>query len=128
MGTKSIDKNKGERLLTAKYPMNTKEGVNTFLNNYHALKSGAYYQSDFDALIMLIDFDFALMYSGLTDRELYVIAKVFNEDLKQVDVAELIGVTKQTIQTNINRATEKLAKYYEESGDYNDVADSEETI
>jgi predicted DNA-binding protein YlxM (UPF0122 family) len=104
--------------LESKYPMNTREGVITFLENYNHIKSSMYFQGDYNALIMLVDFEIALLDSKLTERELFVLIEVFIKDIKRVDVAEKLGVTKQTIQTLITRATEKIARYYDELGDY----------
>lgn len=109
-----------------KFPMHTKEGVETFLLNYHNLKSSAFSKGDYDALIMLVDFELALLESELTVLELVTLERVFIEDLKRVDVAEEMGVTKQTIQTRITRATEKLAKSYLEGGDVNVPSESTE--
>lgn len=101
----------------SKYPMHTKEGVETFLLNYSHLKEMLYFSSDYDALIMLIDFDKALIESSLSEMELVVINLVFIEDLKRVDVALLFGVTKQTVQKWVERALTKLAKYYKGVGE-----------
>lgn len=117
MGAVSIDLHKSERKLSNKYPMHTKEGIEAFLTNYNYIKSLVYSQADFDALIMLIDFERALIGSKLSDMELITLVKVFIEDKKRVDVAKEFDVTKQTVQNWVSRATGKLAKFYEESGD-----------
>src|SRR5699024_10121598 len=96
----------------AMFPMHTKEGVETFLTSYVYLRESMFYDGDFDTLIRLIDFDKALLRSGLSNMELVVINLVFIEDVKRVDVAKHFNVTKQTVQTWISRATEKLSNYY----------------
>lgn len=113
MGSVSIDVNANERKLEMMFPMNTREGVEVFLENINHIRQLTYYAGDYDALILLIDFEQALIKSRLSVKELLIIKKVFFEDMKRVDVAKEMDVTKQTIQTWIMRGTEKLAKYYE---------------
>lgn len=119
MGSVSIDVNSSERTLEVTFPMNTRGGVETFLENYNHIREMTYYGADYDALIMLVDFDKALVCSRLSAREQQAIVAVFFYDMKRVDLATQLDVTKQTVQTWLTRATTKLAKYYEENGDYN---------
>lgn len=101
--------------------MGTKEGIEIFLENYNHLKGMMYYSSDYDALIRLLDFDDALLLSGLTDIELLTLNLVYIKDLKRVDVAELFGVTKQTVQKRVERAVDKLVNYYVLVGEGNET-------
>ncbi len=117
MGAVSIDVNASERKYDAMFPMHTKEGVEVFLENYNHLKEMVFFSSDYDALIRIIDFDVALLNSGLSAREQIAIELVFKADLKRVDVAEMEGVTKQTVQKWLERGTEKIASYYKKEGE-----------
>lgn len=121
MGAVSIDVNAKERVLEVLYPMHTKEGVETFLEQLPYIESSMYLQGDFDALILLIDFEKALQNSGLTPTELIVLDAVFTLDLKRVDVAKMLDVTKQTVQTLVNRGLEKIANYYAEGMDQDEI-------
>lgn len=114
MGAVSIDINANERKLETMFPMHTREGVEVFLENINHIRQLTYYAGDFDALIMLVDFEQALDEAGLTHKELFIIEMVFMQDLKRVDVAKELDVTKQTVQTWIMRSTDKLANYYAE--------------
>ena len=114
MGSVSIDINANERKLETMFPMHTRDGVEVFLENINHITQLTYFAGDIDALIMLIDFDSALEKAGLTLRELSIIEMVFMQDMKRVDVAKSLGVTKQTVQTWIIRSTDKLANYYAE--------------
>ncbi|MEW9502368.1 hypothetical protein [Jeotgalibacillus marinus] len=114
MGAVSIDLNKNERKLESLFPMNTKRGIQTFLENYSLLQGLIYSSADYDALIMLIDFNRALDESYLSAKEIYALREVFIKDKKRVDVAKELGVTKQTVQSWLSRSTQKLANYYTE--------------
>lgn len=122
MGAVSVDINASERKLEVMFPMHTAEGVSTFLEQKPYLESLLYYAGDFDALIMLIDFETALENANLTETERIVIDHVFIQDMKRVDVAKMMDVTKQTIQKQLERGLKKIAKYYEDiEGETNDI-------
>jgi DNA-directed RNA polymerase specialized sigma24 family protein len=112
VGVAGIDKNAKERKLEALFPMHTKEGVEAFLENYNHLYESMYFSGDYDALIMIVDFQVALLECGLTEKERTVIHLVFVQDMKRVDVAKFFNVRKQTVQNWLNRAIEKIANYY----------------
>lgn len=114
MGAASIDTNVKERQLEIMFPMHTREGIETFLEHYNNIHELMFYSGDYDALIMLLDFQVALQESKLTGIECLVLKRVFMDDMKRVDVAKEIGVTKQTVQSWLNRALNKLVKYYAE--------------
>lgn len=114
MGEVGFDLLVNERKLEILYPMYTIEGVFTFLENYNHIKSSMYYNGDYDALIMLVDFEKALMESKLSEKELQVLTLVFIQDMKRVDVAKMFNVRKQTVQSWLKRAVEKIASYYAE--------------
>lgn len=114
MGAVGIDLSLKEKQLEALFPMHTRDGVETFLKHYNHIKELIYYSGDYDALIMLVDFETAFHASNLTSIEAEVLHLVFVQDLKRVDVAKEIGVAKQTVQNWVNRALDKIAKYYEE--------------
>lgn len=118
MGSVSVDLKKSERQLEVMFPMNTVEGVETFLENLPYIEESMYLHADTDALILIIDFQKAVDDTALSARERTAIYKVFVQDVKRVDVAKYYGVTKQTVQKWIERALQKLASYYDESGDY----------
>lgn len=121
MGAVSIDINANERKLDVMFPMHTREGIETFLENYNYIYQLIFYAGDYDALIMIIDFQEALVDCGLTEKERNALYLVFIQDMKRVDVAKMFGVTKQTVQKWLERATEKLASYYEEMEGVDDV-------
>lgn len=112
MGAVGIDINAKARQLEVMFPMNTTEGIVTFLENINYIESLQYFSGDYDALIMLIDFERAWNESGLTKMEKEVLNLVFLLDRKKVEVAIVYGVTKQTIQKHQERAVLKLANYY----------------
>jgi hypothetical protein len=114
MGAVAIDINANERKLEVMFPMDSREGIETFLENINYLHELMFFSGDYDALILLIDFQNAVVNCGLSEKELKTIHLVFIEDMKRVDVAKQFGVTKQTIQKFLERAFDKLANYYKE--------------
>lgn len=112
MGAVAIDTGLKERQLEVMFPMHTREGVETFLQHYNNIQELIYYSGDYDALIMIVDFQKAFSSCNLTVIEADVLHRVFIDDMKRVDVAKEFGVTKQTVQNWVNRALDKLANYY----------------
>lgn len=114
MGAVAIDINATSRKLEVLYPMNTREGIETFLEQLPYIQEAMYLTGDFDALIMIVDFEKAMVESGLSDKEKQALELVFIEDIKSVDVAKMLGVTKQTVRKWVERGSDKLANYYKE--------------
>lgn len=118
MGAVSIDLEAKERRLETQFPMHTRDGIETFLEQINHMKELMFVHGDYDALIMIVDFESATDRCRLSMMEKRVLHLVYIEDLKRVDVAKQFNVTKQTVQKWVERAIGKLANYYKETGDY----------
>lgn len=93
------------------YKLDTTKGVNAFLNDYHKLSEARFFANDLSISDMLIDFDCAVE-KALTDRQKQVIKLTYFEDMRQVDVASLLGLSQQTIQEHTVKAIKNLATYH----------------
>lgn len=113
MGSVKIDTHSKERALEAKYPaLDNADGVRILLGDYHALVSRRY-AGDYDACVILADLETARAKAQLTERQADALYYVFERDLTQVRTAELMGVSKQTVNRLVNVALTKIARVYE---------------
>jgi DNA-directed RNA polymerase specialized sigma subunit len=93
------------------YKLHTEAGVSSFLNDYSKLAEARFYASDLSISDMLLDFHFAYK-RALTKRQQEVIALTFFEDKRQQDVADILGLTQQTVQEHIQKAIKNLSTYH----------------
>lgn len=93
------------------YKLDTENGVNAFLNDYHKISEARFYANDLSISDMLLDFDFAIK-RCLTARQLEVVKLSYFQDLRQVDVAEKLGLTQQTVQEHTVKAIKNIATYH----------------
>ncbi|MDR7207635.1 sigma factor-like helix-turn-helix DNA-binding protein [Priestia megaterium] len=93
------------------YKLETEAGVSAFLNDYHKIAEARFYANDLAISDMLLDFEFA-MRKCLTERQREVVKLRFFNDLRQVDVADLLKLNQQTIQEHIQKAVKNLASYH----------------
>ncbi|MGF9741622.1 sigma factor-like helix-turn-helix DNA-binding protein [Priestia megaterium] len=93
------------------YKLDTEKGVSAFLTDYHKLEEARFYASDYSISDMLIDFDIAIK-RALTSRQKEVINLTYFKDMKQVDVANALNLTQQTVQEHIQKAVKNLASYH----------------
>ncbi|MEK4970693.1 sigma factor-like helix-turn-helix DNA-binding protein [Cytobacillus sp. FSL R7-0696] len=113
MGSVKIDTHSKERALESKYPaLDNPTGVRILLGDYHALVSRRY-AGDYDACVILADLGTARAKAQLTERQADALYYVFERDLTQVRTAELMGVSKQTVNRLVNVALTKIARVYE---------------
>lgn len=113
MGSVKIDTHSKERALEAKYPaLDNADGVRILLGDYHALVSRRY-AGDYDACVILADLGTAIERADLTARQRQALTLVFRQDLSQVDTAQQLGVSKQTVNRLVNVALTKIARVYE---------------
>jgi len=109
---KGFDRQANEQRLETEYPLQSPQGVNAFLSNYHHIRSSAYYKSDYDALNMLIDFEIAFSKVTITDRQRQAVLLVYWHDLTQREAGEFMGISQQAVQQLINAVITKIANQY----------------
>lgn len=82
------------------------------LSNLHALRERRYV-GDLDASDTLIDFERAVGFAKLTQRQAEAIRLVYGEDLTQKKAAEIMGVGQPNVKEYANDAIEKIDDVYE---------------
>lgn len=113
IGSVKIDTHAKERTLEAKYhALDDPQGVKQLLGDYNALVQRQY-QGDYDAIVILVDLATAIERAGLTDRQRQALALVYEEEYTQVETADELGISKQTVNRLISVATAKVARVYE---------------
>ncbi|MDQ0154933.1 sigma factor-like helix-turn-helix DNA-binding protein [Robertmurraya andreesenii] len=113
MGAVKTDLNAKERTLEAKYhALDSADGVRQLLGDYNALVQRQY-AGDYNAIVILVDLATAIERAGLTDRQRQALALVFEEEYTQVETADELGISKQTVNRLISVATAKVARVYE---------------
>lgn len=112
MGVVSYDIQANARRLESAFPLHTEEGVSSFLDKIESLEELKYFAGDFDVVIWLADFYESMWLVGLSDREMEIIYFLYFEGYKQIELAEKMGIKKNTLHTMLTRATKKIADYY----------------
>jgi DNA-directed RNA polymerase specialized sigma subunit len=93
------------------YKLESEAGVTAFLNDYHKIAEARFYANDLAISDMLLDFEFA-MRKCLTERQQEVVKLRFFQDLRQVDVADVLRLNQQTVQEHIQKSIKNLASYH----------------
>jgi len=93
------------------YKLETENGVTAFLNDYHKIAEARFYANDLSISDMLLDFEFAIK-RALTERQLQVIKLSYFQDMRQVDVANVLNLTQQTVQEHTAKAIKNIATYH----------------
>lgn len=113
IGTMKIDTSANERTLDSKYhALDSAEAVRLLLGDYNSLCQRQY-AGDYDAVVILVDLATAIELAGLTDRQRQALALVYEEEYTQVETADELGISKQTVNRLISVATAKVARVYE---------------
>jgi len=111
IGSVSVDLHRKERDYDAKYAMDLPEGVRRFLADYHALHRKAYEESDYDALLTLLDGEQALREAELTDKQRKAITLVLRDGYTQEEAAEMLGLAgKPGVNNLVKRAVGRVAE------------------
>lgn len=93
------------------YKLDTENGVTAFLTDYHKIAEARFYANDLSISDMLIDFEFAIK-RALTERQLQVVKLRYFQDMRQVDVANVLNLTQQTVQEHTASAIKNIATYH----------------
>lgn len=112
MGVVSYDVHANARRLETAFPLHTEEGVRSFLDKMSALEELKYFSGDFDVVVWLADFYEVMWKVGLSDKEMEVLYFLYFEGYKQIELAEKLGIKKNTLHTLLTRATKKIADFY----------------
>ncbi|NYV67580.1 DUF134 domain-containing protein [Bacillus sp. Gen3] len=108
----STNKPEQHRKYEVKYALDSADGVKLLLGDYNALTQRRY-AGDYAACDILIDLETAIERAGLTDRQREALRLVFVGEYTQVETAQALGVSKQTVNRLIAVAAAKVARVYE---------------
>lgn len=103
-----------------KYVLNDAAGVKKLLRDRHHINS-AQFLGDYNAVDTLVDLNSAIASAGLTERQAESVAWVYGADLTQKDSAEIMGITRTTLNESIDTAAEKIASVYRK-WEYGEIA------
>lgn len=112
MGSVSVDLHSNEHKLEFEYPLETPQGVNAFLSNIHHIRSSAIDKGDFDAIILLVDFEIAYSKINVTARQREAVQLVFFADLTQREAGEIMGISQQAVQQLLHSVVVKISEQY----------------
>lgn len=111
MGAVKVDLTKSAKRLETLFPIDTFDGVYALLSNIHHVREGRFIRGDYDACNLLIDFHQSMAGASLTRRQREVLTLLFELDLKQETVAEVLGISQQGVSDHVNSAIKKIALY-----------------
>lgn len=83
------------------------------MRDQHRLRARAYDKGDYDAIIILLDLARARMAAGLTDRQWEALRYVYDQDMRQEDAAEAMGIERGTLADYVIGALKRITKVYE---------------
>jgi len=111
LGSVSVDLHRKEREYDAKYAMDLPEGVRRFLTDYHSLHRKAYEESDYDALLTLLDGEQALREAQLTEKQFSALKLTLVNGYTQEEAAEMLGLAgKPGVNNLVKRAVLRTAE------------------
>ena len=109
MGGGKIDLTSKSKRLDDAYPVDTQKGVLAILSRIHYIREGRFARGDYDASILLIDFEQSLREAKLTARQRQIIDLVFEQDMYQEEAANILGISQQTVSVHINALVKRIA-------------------
>ena len=109
MGGGKIDLQSKTKRLDDAYPIDTPKGVHALLSHIHRIREGRFTRGDYDASILLIDFEQSLEEAKLTARQMQIIGLVFELDLYQEEAANILGITQQAISDHVSALVRRIA-------------------
>lgn len=104
---------------------NISEQIKRLFENIHALNERKY-KGDTDAICILLDLERAIELAKLTNRQRQALYYIYVEDMKQVEVGEMLGIAQPNVKIYSNHAINKLVRIYKEVykfGDSDEILD-----
>lgn len=95
------------------YPLQTPEGVISFLENYRVVEESRYLSGDFDLCDLIIDFDDALE-KVLNEEERKMVMMYYSDGYTQSEVASVFGISQPYLYKKLKHYVQKLAEFHKE--------------
>ncbi|MBA4542022.1 sigma-70 family RNA polymerase sigma factor [Thermoactinomyces daqus] len=115
MGAGSIDLESKRKRVEDLYPYES-EGIAALLDDFYRVEARAYDRADLDSYTVIADLKIALDTDCLTPRQRQCIALYYFCELSREQVAELLGVARQSVDEYLATAHERLAREMKEGG------------
>ncbi|RWQ72538.1 sigma factor-like helix-turn-helix DNA-binding protein [Bacillus cereus] len=112
MGSVKRDLMINERMLEHTYALDNPKSVDLLLRHLPYMKERRY-NGDYDASIVLLDLETAISNADLADRQRQVLRLVYFEDMKQEDIATVIGVSRPMVSLYKRLIVRKVAAVFE---------------
>ena len=109
MGGGKIDLRSKSKRLDDAYPIDTQKGVLAILSHIHHIREGRFTRGDYDASILLIDFEQSQQEANLTARQRQIINLVFELDMYQEEAANILGISQQAVSDHVNALVRRIA-------------------
>ena len=110
MGGVKIDLRSKAKRLDDAYPIDTPKGVHALLSQIHYIREGRFTRGDYDASILLIDFEQSQQEANLTARQMQIIEMVFEQDMYQEEAANILSISQQAVSDHINALVRRIAR------------------
>lgn len=102
-----------KRNFEIEYSLEKPEGVNAFLSNLHHIRAAGFDKGDYNAIILLVDFEIAFSRVKITERQRQALHFVFFRDLTQRETGQIMGISQQAVHQLINAVVVKISEQYE---------------
>ncbi|WP_157349623.1 sigma factor-like helix-turn-helix DNA-binding protein [Bacillus sp. EE-W1] len=112
MGVSKYDNEAAHRRIEHNYALDNPKSIDLLLRHLPYMQERRF-NGDYAACDILIDLETAISNADLTDRQRQVLRLVYFEDMKQTQVAGLVGVTQQMVALYTRLIPQKIAAVFE---------------
>lgn len=116
MGTVNVDLHKKEKKYEELYPLDSKDGIRSLLEDIHYVRESRFFGGDLDASNLLIDFELTFEKARLTKKQLEVLDLLYEQDFTQEETATRLGISQQAVVDRRDNAVERMVKYNKKVG------------
>ncbi|ARO60166.1 Uncharacterized protein B5E38_2641 [Bacillus cereus] len=112
MGVSKYDNEASHRRIEQEYALDNPKSIDILLRHLPYMQERRF-NGDYAASDVLMDMETAISQADLTDRQRQVLRLVYFEDMKQRDVAILLGITAPTVNLYKRLLAQKVAAVFE---------------
>jgi DNA-directed RNA polymerase specialized sigma subunit len=87
------------------------------MDNIHRVRGDMFSRGDYDSLILLLDFNESVKGAKLTCRQKQVVYYAYEQDLRQDEIAGILGISQQGVSDHLNAAARKISSYIQSEGE-----------
>lgn len=112
LGVSKYDKYKGHRKIEQQFRLEQGKDVKALLRKSQELYEWAMRSGDYAIIDVLVDVGKAMRISGMTERQKECIVLHLILDMKEADVAEILGITQPLVSQSVNSGCNKIAQVF----------------